>query len=142
MKRAKTRRERRERAENPVVNFLRPIVIGAVVGAAVCMVLLIGLSFALVVAKRMPQGVIPPITVFISALGALFAGYVAAKISRERGLLYGACAALLLFLLLFLAGLAITQESMSAFMATKGLIMVLIGAIAGIWAVNRRSKRK
>lgn len=132
----------RDNFENPVLNALRPIVIGSVVGAAACMILLICFAFALVMAKHMPQSALQPLTVFVAALGAFFSGYTAAKISKERGLLYGGCAALLLFLLLFAAGLTVAEERMTAVMITKGLIMVITGAIAGILAVNKKSRRK
>lgn len=142
MKKLKKSRKPREQMPNPVWKLLRPVVFGAVAGAAVCMILLLVLSLVLVAAKHMPQSVLQPITVFIAAVGAFFAGYTAAKMSKERGLVYGASAGLFLFLLLFFAGLAVTKESVSAFMLTKGLIMVLTGAIAGILSVNKKSKRK
>lgn len=132
----------RESVQNPVWKILRPIVFGALGGAVVCTALLLLLSLALVTAKQMPQSLLQPLTVLVAALSAFFAGYLAARISGERGMLYGAGAAVLLFALLFAAGLAVTKESISAFLITKGLIMVLTGAIAGILAVNKKSRRK
>lgn len=132
----------RESVQNPVWKILRPIVFGALGGAVVCTVLLLLLSLALVTAKQMPQSLLQPLTVLVAALSAFFAGYLAAKFSGERGMLYGAGAAVLLFALLFAAGLAVTKESISAFLITKGVIMVLTGAIAGILAVNKKSRRK
>lgn len=142
MKKLKKSRKPREHTPNPVWKLLRPIVFGAVAGAAVCMILLLILSLVLVAAKQMPQSLLQPITVFIAAVGAFFAGYVAAGMAKERGLIFGSGAGFFLFILLFLAGLAVTKESVSAFMLTKGLIMILTGAIAGILSVNRKSKRK
>ncbi|WP_101697836.1 TIGR04086 family membrane protein [Clostridium minihomine] len=142
MKNPKRPKSSRERTQNPVWATLRPVVFGAVAGAAICMILLLILSLILVAAKQIPQSVLQPITVLIAAVSAFFAGYIAARISKERGMVYGAGASLLLFLLVFLAGLAVTKESVSAYMLTKGLIMVLTGTIAGILSVNKKSKRK
>ena len=142
MKRPNRVKSNRERSQNPVWKILRPIVFGTLAGAVICTVLLLVLSLILVAAKQLPQSLLQPITVLIAALGAFFAGYTAARMSGERGMLYGAGSALLLFGLLFLAGLTVSGESVSAFMLTKGLIMVLTGAIAGILSVNKKSRRK
>lgn len=142
MKKTKARREHRENQENPVLAVLKPIVIGAVAGAGVCMVLLLICSFALVSSKHLPQAALQPITVAVAAVGSFFAGWIAAKISRERGILFGSCASLVLFLILLMAGLTVGDEMLTPVTATKGLIMVLTGAIAGILAVNKKTKRK
>ncbi len=142
MKKPKRVKSNRERMQNPVWKILRPIVFGTLAGAAVCTVLLLVLSLILVAAKQLPQSLLQPLTVLIAALGAFAAGYIAARMSGERGMMNGAGSAFLLFGLLFLAGLTITGESVSAFMLTKGLIMVITGAIGGILSVNKKSRRK
>lgn len=45
-----------------------------------------------------------------AAIGAFISGIVAARISREKGLMLGAVCGLLLYLLVMLAGFAVLRE--------------------------------
>lgn len=128
--------------ENTVLSAVRAVVIGAVCGAVLCALLLCLCAFAFVSSRLFPQGVIFPLTLIISALGSLLSGIVTAKLQRKRGLLFGALAGLLLFLLFLLAGLLSFQEVLGAAAGTRVLVMVLCGAIGGLLVVNRKTKVK
>lgn len=132
----------RDSAENMMVRSIRAIVIGCVAGAVICAILLAVCAFALVSSGRMPHGMIPPITLAIAGVSSLLAGIVSAKIARGRGLVCGAFAGFLLFLLVFLSGLAVANEPMTLSMLTKGLVMLIAGAMGGVLAVNKRARVK
>ena len=78
--------------------FLRPVVIGAVVGALCCTLVLIIMA-AIVASQDIPKAVITPMAIVAGAAGSFFGGFTAARIAKERGLLIGGACGLLLFIL-------------------------------------------
>lgn len=131
-------------SKKPVLDAVRAIVIGSVVGAVVGIVLLGAFSMAFVSAESIPRGILSPLVIAISVLSAFAAGYIAARISKQRGLLFGTAAGMLLFAMFLFAGIAVSNK-VSAEPTQTGvrlIVMVLSGAIGGILAVSRKSKGK
>ena len=79
-----------------VKKILRPVLVGACMGAVVCLLLLL-LMAAVIAAVDVPKAAITPLAVVASAVGAFVGGIVAAKIAKEKGLLFGAACGLILF---------------------------------------------
>jgi putative membrane protein (TIGR04086 family) len=132
----------RERSVNPLLDTLRPIVFGAFGGALICAVLLAVCAFAFVSSKHLPQSMIQSLVLGIAAISAFFSGYIAAKISRARGLMFGVFAALALFLLFFICGIVVANETVAFSTLIRLIIMLIVGAIGGIIGVNKKSKNK
>jgi putative membrane protein (TIGR04086 family) len=128
--------------ENPVFGALRSIVIGSVAGAALCAALLGAFALAFVSAGHIPQGLISPLVIGLSALSAFTAGFITAKISRKRGLAYGMLSGLLLFVLFLVSGLVASREAVSAASGMRMIVMALSGAVGGLLAVSKKSKIK
>ncbi len=132
----------RERSINPVFNTLRPIVFGAVGGALICAILLAVCAFAFVSSKHLPQSVIPSLVLAIVSVSAFFSGYIAAKTSHARGLMFGVFSALTLFLMFFICGIFVANETVTFSALMRLVIMLIVGAIGGIIGVNKKSKNK
>ena len=64
------------------------------------------------------------------------------KLSRQRGLLYGSIAGLVLFFLFLISNLSIRYPSFSWVAFTRMGVMILSGAIGGLLAVSKKRKRK
>lgn len=127
----------------PVLKTFRAVVFGTVAGAAFCAVLLGIFSFVFVSAENLPQGLLSPLVIAASVLSAFLAGFTAAKLSKRRGLLFGAAAGLLLFALFLLCGLAVSSKANDpAVPGTRLLVMVLAGALGGFAGVSKRTKIK
>lgn len=127
---------------NPVIKVLRPIIFGSVSGALICAILLAVCALGFVSSKHLPQGMIQWLVLAILGVSAFFSGYIASKISRERGLIFGTLAALVLFLLFFLCGLIVANESLTISVLLRLIIMMIIGAIGGIAGVNKKYRIK
>ena len=130
--------DKSSRAENPMMDALKAIVLGACFGAVFCMIGLIACALVFMGAKSIPYQMIQQI-VF---RGALLSGYLCVRISRKNGLLFGFLAALLLFLLMLLVSVAAIQEPLTQQSLLRGLLMVIAGAIGGVIGVNKKSKRR
>lgn len=132
--------------ERPVFEVLRAVILGTVIGAVICTVLLGAFSLAFVSAGNIPQSFLPPFIIVISVLSAFFAGLTTAKLAKRRGLIYGTSAGILLFLLFWVAGLvsaqALPNAATGAESGARLLMMALAGALGGLLAVNKKPKRK
>ena len=129
----------KSRSEDTVMvkKILRPVLVGACMGAVVCLLLLL-LMAAVIAAVDVPKAAITPLAVVASAVGAFVGGIVAAKIAKEKGLLFGAACGLILFVLVLVAGFAVLKEVRGSFAVAKLFILIGCGAIGGILGVNSR----
>lgn len=130
-------------SKKPALDAIRAIVIGSVTGALLCAIILCVLSLAFVSAESIPQGLLSPLVIAVSVISAFLAGYIAAKISGKRGLLFGAAAGMLLFALFLFSGLVMSTKATEPVQAgTRLLTMVLSGSIGGFLSVNKKTKPK
>lgn len=123
-----------------VKRFLRPVIIGAVVGA-LCCTLLLAVMAAIVASQDIPKAAITPMAIVAAAAGAFFGGFAAARIAREKGLLIGGACGLLLFILVALAGFAFLKEIRGAYILVKLAVMLVLAALGGVIGVNLRKRR-
>lgn len=87
--------------------------------------------------KSVPGSAIGTITMVFGAFGALAGGYIAVRIARCRGMMYGILTGLVLFLVVVIVGVCSSSESVTIATVIKGIAMLLSGAIGGIVAVNK-----
>ena len=123
-----------------VKRFLRPVIIGAVVGA-LCCTLLLAVMAAIVASQDIPKAAITPMAIVAAAAGAFFGGFAAARIAKEKGLLIGGACGLLLFILVALAGFAFLKEIRGAYILVKLAVMLVLSALGGVIGVNLRKRR-
>ncbi len=126
----------------PVWVAVKAVVVGSVCGAALCAVLLALCALAFVSSENLPHGFLPPFILAVSVLSAGFAGFVTARISRRRGLIFGVFSGLLLFLLFLVSGLIACQGIVTGESELRLLVMALAGGVGGFLAVNGKSGRK
>ncbi len=125
---------------SPAAKILRPLGIGVGVGILICAVILL-IAAAVMTTGILPMGAVTPVSLAAAAIGAFFGGFVAARLSRERGLLYGAGVGLVLFLLVSCLGIAVLQELRGMMMLLKAALMIGVGALGGILGVNVKKRR-
>ena len=123
-----------------VKRFLRPVIIGAVVGA-LCCTLLLAVMAAIVASQDIPKAAITPMAIVAAAAGAFFGGFAAARIAKEKGLLIGGACGLLLFILVALAGFAFLKAIRGAYILVKLAVMLVLSALGGVIGVNLRKRR-
>ena len=123
-----------------VKRFLRPVIIGAVVGA-LCCTLLLAVMAAIVASQDIPKAASTPMAIVAAAAGAFFGGFAAARIAKEKGLLIGGACGLLLFILVALAGFAFLKEIRGAYILVKLAVMLVLSALGGVIGVNLRKRR-
>ena len=122
-----------------VKKLLRPVLIGACIGALCCMVVLLLLS-AFMAAKDIPQSAVVPMAVIAAAFGAFIGGMVSARIAKMKGLLYGAACGLVLYLLVMIAGFAFLKDIRGWYALIKLAILVGSASVGGVIGVNMRKR--
>ena len=126
---------RKEDSSVMIKRVVRPVVIGTVAGAGCCLLILL-LMAAIMASSDIPKAAVTPMAVAAAAIGAFVSGIIAARISRERGLLLGAVCGLLLYLLVMIAGFAILREIRGAYAVVKLAVMIGCAALGGVLGVN------
>ncbi|MGI6283942.1 MULTISPECIES: TIGR04086 family membrane protein [Caproicibacterium] len=127
-------------ALKPGTLLFRSILTGTVGGAAICALLLLLAAAAVQSSGQLPQDLLQPMILIISAVSAFFAGLFAGKVSHRRGLLLGMGCGMLLFLLCLIGGAVNSHDVLSISSLTRMMVMVLSGALGGYLAIYRRSK--
>lgn len=117
---------------------VRAVLLGAIGGTLAAFLLLAACAYAFVSMKSIPQNAVPVIILTLSALTSFASGFLTARISGQRGLPLGACAALLLFALFSAAGLSAGAISSWAGLITRMAVMLLAGALGGYCGVRRK----
>lgn len=133
-------RERTVQRDAQLSTAIRIVCFGTAVGALAAAVLLLLLSYAFVVMKKIPQGAVMPLGVVLGAVGAFLGGYVSGRISKQKGLLFGVITGLVLYALLFLFGLILIKEPISTLSFVKMGAMLFFGALGGVLGVNKKTK--
>lgn len=120
--------------------ILRPLWMGIGIGVIVCVVILL-IAAAIMTTGMVPTAAVTPVALAAAAIGAFASGFVAAKVSRERGLLYGAGVGLLLFLFITVVGVVILHELRGTMMLLKAGLTIGFGALGGVLGVNVKTRR-
>lgn len=119
--------------------ILRPLGVGIGIGVIMCAVILL-IAAAIMTTGILPASAVTPVALAAAAIGAFVGGLAAAKLSRERGLLYGAGVGLSLFLLATIVGVAASQELRGTMMLLKAALMIGGGALGGVLGVNLKKR--
>lgn len=120
--------------------ILRPLGIGIGIGVIVCAVILL-IAAAIMTTGILPASAVNPVALAAAAIGAFASGFASARLSRERGLLYGAGVGLLLFLLITVVGMLSSQELRGSMMLLKAALTIGFGALGGVLGVNVKTRR-
>lgn len=114
---------------------------GASVGAAICAGFLLFFAFLFVTVKSIPQFMIQIIAIICAAIGAFVAGYIAIRIYREKGLVYGAISGFLLFLIVTLIAFIVSRDKFTNITLIRFLVMTFFGALGGVLGVNKKRRK-
>lgn len=132
---------RYDKSENNLTKAVKAILSGTIMGTFFSILTLVISSFLFVKSQNISATVITPLTMFAIASGAFISGYITARIIKSNGLFWGMIAGFVMFSVVFIAGLMISNGEISTLVLVKLTLMLLMGAIGGIAGVNKKSKR-
>lgn len=122
--------------------YIRGLLIGAVAGCLTIVLLLILSSFILTQIGNLPTDYLSWILLALDGIGALAGAYIAVRIIKAGGLIWGSAAGAVIFLMILIAGLISSTDTLSFYTVLKLIVLVLAGAAGGILAVNKKERVK
>lgn len=111
--------------------------IGAGIGA-LCAAAIIFAMAAVLAIGNIPAALVMPLATAALTLGGFAAGIAAAKMNKSRGIVCGAVAGIILFLIVWVSGSMIGEGAFGAVTAIKAGIIILAAAFGGIIGVNKQ----
>ena len=124
-----------------LAEYSKKIGVGVIVGVLVtAMVLFCG---AFVMSKvDFPQSGIPIVGIIALVFGGFVAGFVVARLTRSKGLLYGLLCGFIIFFICVFCELIFMGGELGALAMYKAGICTISGMIGGVLGVNKRKKSR
>jgi len=121
--------------------MMRPVAVSVVLGALVCVVLL--LLFSVVIsAGSVPQSAIDPMAVLAVSAGAFASGLSCAKIVKRNGLVCGLCCGVIFSVIVLICSLAVPGGGLGLGALLKTMLMVFSAMLGGVVGINTRRRRR
>lgn len=124
--------------DNGKMKAFKAILIGTLIGLLACSLLMIITTLIFVKLQKLPTDAIYILLQIIGALSAFLGGYVAVRIYKAYGLLFGLTTGFAIFFVVFVVGVATCVETPSFLSLTKLIAMLCAGSIGGIISVNKK----
>lgn len=122
--------------------YIRGLLTGAVTGCLTIVLLLILSSFILTQTGNLPTDYLSWILLVLDGIGALAGAYIAVRIIKAGGLIWGGATGAIIFLMILIAGLMSSTDTLGIYTVIKLAVLVLAGAVGGILAVNKKDRVK
>lgn len=133
--------KRRENAVqlSPARALIKYVLIGVGAALLLCIVFSLLSALALTLAD-LPQKAILPISMAIIGISAFIGSFVAGKMLHKKGLILGLLVGALLFVLVFIGGFFIPDESIGSTVIGKLLLCLIPSLLGAVLGVNTRAK--
>ncbi len=135
-------KKRREPSDSTFVRCLKYLAVGCAAGLLLCAALLAICAFLFVLLKTIPSQAVGAVSIGISALSAMFAGFLSARLCHSKGLILGLSSGLVLFACILISAFSTGGNVFTVATAMRFLLMMAGGALGGVFAVNKRKKVK
>lgn len=117
------------------------VLIGAVCGSAVIVLLMLLFSLLIVKSGSLNAALLLPVCLLAMTAGMFTGGFITARISGSMGMLLGAAAGTVGFLLL-LAVNALSGAAPEVISLLRLAVMLFSGAVGGVIGINGKQKRR
>ncbi len=114
--------------------------IGAAASLAVILLILCAACGILMMTSSIPTDSLPYLALAAAAAGTFVGGFIAAAITRSKGLIVGLLCGAAVFLCLLVIGLCSGAGQLGMLTIIRAVIALLFGALGGIKGVNRKEK--
>ena len=134
---------RKEKSQQITIKIMaRAVIFVGLFGGVMLILMLFLSSFFVLKMKSLSQTAVFAAAIISSCISAFLAGFLASRILKARGIIVGALSALLLFIIVLLAGTIISSDSINLDTLMRFAAMLLSGSFGGILGVNRRPRRR
>ncbi|MBQ4129404.1 MAG: TIGR04086 family membrane protein [Ruminococcus sp.] len=121
-------------------NFIKALILGVVSSVGMIAVLLCVVTVVLLASSLLPYEYLSYIMLAVDAIGALFGGYIAARLNKSQGLILGLLNGFILFVGIVISGFCVSGETITILTLLKAVVIIIFSAIGGIKGVNTKEK--
>lgn len=119
---------------------IKGVILGVIFGSLSVIALLGITAVVFLKSGKLPAEIIEYILLALDAIGGFIGGYIATRTTKSGGMIWGAITGLCLFIIVLVAGLATSPETVTLSTLYKAIVLVITGIIGGIKGVNRKDK--
>ncbi len=125
-----------------VKTMARAVIFGGLFGGIILILMLLLSAFIVLKMRTISQGIVFGASIISSCISSFFAGFISARILKERGMAVGALSSLLLFIIILITGTLFTADNVNLSTLMRLAAMILSGAFGGVLGVNKKKRRK
>lgn len=118
----------------------RAVIFGGLFGSIILILMLFLSAFFVLKMKSLSQGAVFGAAIASSCVSSFFAGFIASRILKARGIVVGALAAMFLFIVILITGTIFSGDNINLDTLMRFAAMLLAGAFGGILGVNKKKK--
>lgn len=113
---------------------------GSVCGLLLSVILMCICAVIILSIGLLPADLTKYVMLAVLGSGAMFGGFIAARITKSAGLLVGMLTGFVIFILITILGLIKNTDAVSIATLLRFIITIVTGAIGGILGVNKKEK--
>ncbi|MEE1218713.1 MAG: TIGR04086 family membrane protein [Ruminococcus sp.] len=120
--------------------LIKASIFGTICGILVSVILMCICAVVIVSAGLLPYDILNYIMLAVLGTGALFGGFITARITKSAGLIVGALTAIIIFILVTIIGMLKGTDSFSILTLFRLVTTIVLGSLGGVLGVNKREK--
>lgn len=121
--------------------MIRPVAVSVVLGAVVCVVILV--LFSLLLSSRtVPQPMIDPMATFAMSVGAFSSGLACAKIIHRNGLMCGLICGIIFSAIILACSFIVPDSEIGLGALIKIMFMLFSAMLGGVLGVNAKIRKR
>lgn len=123
-----------------IKNMTRAVIFGGLFGSIILILMLFLSAFFVLKMKSLSQGAVFGAAIISSCVSSFFAGFIASRILKSRGMAVGALSAMFLFIVILITGTIFAGDNINLDTLMRFAAMLIAGAFGGILGVNKKKK--
>lgn len=121
---------------------VKSVILGAVVGILATIIITVICALVIVITGKLPNEAISYISLGVLALGSFIGGYISARIYKHSGLLVGLFTGIIIFIVVFIAGINSITLGVKIFVLIKFFSIIAASTLGAVIGVNKKEKFK
>ncbi len=119
---------------------VKAVIFGSLCSMLIAVVLMCVLSAVILTSGLLPSQLTSIITIVLLSLGTFAGGFIAARITKQAGLITGLLTGICVFFVVTAISLTVSNDSVTYFTLIKLAATVAASGLGGIIGVNRKEK--
>lgn len=120
--------------------IIKSVIIGSVCGMLFSVILMCICAAVILSTGLLPSDITSFVMLAVNAAGAMFGGFISARVSKFAGLIVGLITGGVIFLVVTLAGFTASNNPVTVLTLIRFAVLLLTASAGGILGVNKKEK--